>query len=408
MPVDETLREDRMSSLMDNLALTKAILSNPEMIRVKPAVSLFMLQYLRKFSVRNVGGNLVIHSHLPPVNSKAYSRFIDEHLLGGINGPSHAQVGVTNACPQGCAYCYNRHKAGAPMDRETILRTVADLKRIGVFWLGLTGGEPLLNKHLVEIVESAAAGCAVKLFTTGCTLMPQRAADLRQAGLTYVSVSLDSPDEAEHDRIRRYPGAYRTALQAIDIFQNLGGVHVSVSAVLGKGMLREERVEELLGFLADLGIDEAWLSECKPAVQGLWSPDEVISEEERQMLLRVQDRHNRDGGMTVNYLGHFEGRETFGCNAGNKMVYVDAFGNVSPCVFTPISFGNVADRPIDEIYAEMRGCFPTENRCFINTNYALVRKYYRGTSPIPVEETRELMQDVRFGPRARFYELQSR
>jgi MoaA/NifB/PqqE/SkfB family radical SAM enzyme len=396
-----------MSSLTDNLALTKAILSNPQMIRIKPAVNWFMLQYLRKFRVRNVGGNLVIHSHLPPVNSRAYSRFIDEHLLGGANGPSHAQIGVTNACPQRCEYCYNKYKTGLPMDTATILRTVDDLKRMGVCWLGLTGGEPLLNKNLVEIVERAADGCAVKLFTTGCTLTHQRAADLKQAGLAYVSVSLDSPDEAEHDRIRRYPGAYRTALQAIDIFQNVGGVHVSVSAVLGKEMLREDRVEGLLEFLAGLGIDEAWLSECKPAVQGLWNPDEVITEEQRQMMLQVQDRYNKAGGMTVNYLGHFEGREHFGCNAGNKMVYIDAFGNVSPCVFTPISFGSVRERPIGEIYAEMRGCFPTENRCFINTNYALMRRYYRGVSPIPVEDTRALMQDVRFGPPARFFQLQA-
>jgi MoaA/NifB/PqqE/SkfB family radical SAM enzyme len=172
-------------------------------------------------------------------------------------------------------------------------------------------------------------------------------------------------------------------------------------------MLREDRVEELLTFLAGLGVDEAWLSECKPAVQGLWNPDEVITEAERQMLLRVQDRHNQDGGMTVNYLGHFEGKEHFGCNAGNKMVYVDAFGNVSPCVFTPISFGNVKERPIEAIAGEMRVCFPTDSRCFINKNNALRRKYYRGTSPIPVEETRQLMQEVQFGAPARFNQLRS-
>jgi MoaA/NifB/PqqE/SkfB family radical SAM enzyme len=294
------------------------------------------------------------------------------------------------------------------MGTSTIKGLIDDLARMGVFWLGLTGGEPLLNKNLVQIVETAAsADCSVKLFTTGCTLTPQRAADLKHAGLVYVSVSLDSPDEKEHDRIRHYPGAYRAALQAIDIFRNTGGIHVSVSAVLGKPMLQEERVEELLAFLSDLGVDEAWLSECKPAIQGLWDPNEVITEAERQMLLRVQDRYNQGDGMTVNYLGHFEGKEHFGCNAGNKMVYVDAFGNVSPCVFTPISFGNVTERPVEAIVNEMRGYFPTDSRCFINTQYALLREHYSGSSPIPPEETRELMHDVRWGPLARFNQLRA-
>jgi len=95
------------------------------------------------------------------------------------------------------------------MDTATIKRLVNDLVRMGVFWLGLTGGEPLLNKNLVEIVETAGDGCAIKLFTTGMHPHPPNAPpDLKQAGLTYVSVSLDSPDEAEHDRIRRYPGAF--------------------------------------------------------------------------------------------------------------------------------------------------------------------------------------------------------
>ena len=57
--------------------------------------------------------------------------------------------------------------------------------------------------------------------------------------------------------------------------------------------------------------------------------------------------------MTVNYLGHFEGPGNFGCNAGRKMIYVDAFGEVSPCVFTPMSFGNVRERSLREIWADM-------------------------------------------------------
>ena len=53
------------------------------------------------------------------------------------------------------------------MDVGTINNTIKELKELGVFWVGLTGGEPLLNKHLEAIVEKIGEECAVKLFTTG-------------------------------------------------------------------------------------------------------------------------------------------------------------------------------------------------------------------------------------------------
>ncbi len=386
-------------------ALIKAILSKPQILRAKPSIALFLCQYLSRFTVANVGGRLVLHSHLPPLNSKAYSRFIDEHLLAKSQGPSHAQIALTNACPQNCEYCYNKRRTGTRMNTSTILRVVQDLKRMGVFWLGFTGGEPLLNKDIVKITESVGDNCAIKLFTTGCHLTPQLAADLKNAGLIYVSVSLDHWQEEEHDRVRNFPGAFRTALRAIETFKSLGDMHVSVSAVLSKEMIRGGQVEEFLQFLIGLDIHEAWLSEAKPSVASLWVQDMIITEAERLQLVALQDRYNKEGKITVNYLGHFEGKEHFGCCAGHKMVYVDAFGYVSPCVFTPITFGNVREKGIEEIFREMRQHFPSENRCFINTNYGLIKKYYRGTAPLPVEETLQLMQEVQFAPYARFLQL---
>jgi MoaA/NifB/PqqE/SkfB family radical SAM enzyme len=395
-----------MSQVAGFFQIGKAILSNPGILRAKPSLNWFMYRYLKKFKVRIVGHHLVVHSHLPPLNSKAYSRFVNEHLLVVKAGPSHAQIALTNACPQNCEYCYNRNRSGAVMDTAAIKGVIRDLKSIGVFWLGLTGGEPLLNKDIINIVEGVGQDCTTKLFTTGCTLTKQLAADLKHAGLFSVSVSLDHWREEEHDRVRRYEGAFRTALRAIRIFQDLGGIDVGVSAVLSAEMIRNHQVEEFLAFLRGLGLHEAWLSETKPSVPESWDGAGVITEKERLELVRLQDRCNREGGMTVNYLGHFEGREHFGCCAGHKMVYVDAFGYVSPCVFTPMTFGNVRETPISQIYHEMRGRFPTENRCFINNNFPLLKRNYRGESPINASATQELMDEVQFGGYAKFFQLQ--
>ena len=391
-----------------SVKVLRAIVSTPQVAFAKPSVNWFFCNYLRKFKVMDVGGNLIVHSHLPPLNSRAYSRFVKEHLLAKSIGPSHAQIGITNACPQNCEYCYNKDRTGKVMDTETIIRTIRELKNLGVFWLGLTGGEPLLNKNIVEIVESAGEECSVKLFTTGCTLTKQRAADLKQAGLFSVSISLDHWKEEEHDRVRRYKGAFRTALEAIDIFKAINGMHVGVSAVLSKEMLRPELIEEYLQFLRGRGIHEAWLSEAKPSVAAYQKRDLVITQEERMMLIDMQNKYNAKGGMTVNYLGHFEDEQHFGCSAGHKMAYVDAFGEVSPCVFIPMTFGNVQERSLKEIYQAMLERFPTENSCFINKNYEILQKYAQSGIPITEQDSLRIIEKIQFGPLARFFRLQYR
>ncbi len=172
-----------MSKTTDVLLLIKTILCNPQMLTVNPSLNLFLLRYMNKFNIVNVGGRLVLHSHLPAINSPAFSRFVDEHLLARSSGPTHAQVGITNACPQNCPYCYNKSRIGAIMDQDRIKGLITELKQMGVIWLGLTGGEPLLNKHIVEIVDTIGDDCAAKIFTGGYNLTPKLASDLKQAGL---------------------------------------------------------------------------------------------------------------------------------------------------------------------------------------------------------------------------------
>jgi len=205
----------------------------------------------------------------------------------------------------------------------------------------------------------------VKLFTTGCGITPDLARELRDAGMFSVSVSLDTSDEARHDAGRGYPGAYRAALAAIDTFLATEGLHVGISAVLPRAtMQRPDDVERFLAFAASLGVHETWLSEVKPTVAPLWDAALVLTDDERRAIVDLQDRWNarvrgEGRGMAANYLGHFEGAETFGCNAGRKMIYVDPFGDVSPCVFTPFSLGNVRETPLADLVAEMVARFPS-------------------------------------------------
>jgi MoaA/NifB/PqqE/SkfB family radical SAM enzyme len=382
----------------------EALAARPSVLKAGPRLVLFLLGYMRKFRIREVDGALIVHSHLPPLNSPAYGRFINEHLTRRNTGPSHAQIAITHACPQHCDFCYNRERTGTPLATADILQAIDTLADMGVFWLGLTGGEPLLNPDILEIVAHAAKRCAVKLFTTGCTLTPARAAELKRAGVFSVCVSIDDWREDVHDRGRNYPGAFQTALQALRMFQD-AGLDTGASCVLSKELITSGAIRELLAFLEGLGVNEAWLSEVKPSSPAFWDERVLVGETERQALRELQDRYNRSGPLTINYLGHFESGAHFGCNAGHKMIYIDAFGEVSPCVFTPITFGNVRDRALPDIWAEMTTSFRPSSTCFINENWQRIRSRADGAGRLSVEQTGRLMQDVAFGDMPRFYQL---
>ena len=90
------------------------------------------------------------------------------------------------------------------------------------------------------------------------------------------------------------------------------------------------------------------------------------------------------------------------------MVYVDACGEVSPCVFIPMTFGNVKEKSVTEIFREMRQRFPTENSCFINKNFERLQSAQGSDLPIGKEESIRIMKDTEFGPLPKFFELQYR
>ena len=87
------------------------------------------------------------------------------------------------------------------------------------------------------------------------------------------------------------------------------------------------------------------------------------------------------------------------------MVYVDAFGEVGPCVFVPLSHGNVMQEPLPTIYERMRSVARASDGCFINRNYGLIRDRFQDTLPLPGAAAREIAERATFGPPARFFEL---
>jgi cyclic pyranopterin phosphate synthase len=139
------------------------------------------------------------------------------------------RISVTDRCNFRCLYCIpDEDIEWMPRARLASLEELGRVARIavglGVKKLRITGGEPLLRKNLPSLIAELAnlPGLDDLALTTNGTELPRLAADLAEAGLARVNVSLDSLDRATFAKL-----AQRDMLPAV-----LAGIEAAVEAGL--------------------------------------------------------------------------------------------------------------------------------------------------------------------------------
>ena len=114
------------------------------------------------------------------------------------------RITITNRCNENCLYC---HHDGMVTSKDEMtpdeLYTICKIaKRIGVKKIRLSGGDPLIRKDIVEIVEKIASLDFKDIsLTTNGVLLDQYAQDLKNAGLDRVNVSLDTLDKETYKKV---------------------------------------------------------------------------------------------------------------------------------------------------------------------------------------------------------------
>jgi GTP 3',8-cyclase len=156
------------------------------------------------------------------------------------------RVSVTDRCNFRCVYCMPREIFGRGytflehkdiLTFEEIARLVRVLQPLGVRKVRLTGGEPLVRKHLERLVEMLAGlgGLDLALTTNGALLALQAKA-LRAAGLQRVTVSLDTLDDAVFRQMNDTDLSVQCVLDGIDAAAAAGLSPVKVNMVVKRGV----------------------------------------------------------------------------------------------------------------------------------------------------------------------------
>jgi pyrroloquinoline quinone biosynthesis protein E len=167
---------------------------------------------------------------------------------------------LTYRCPLHCPYCSNPLKlmeSGDELALEEWTRVLAEARELGVLQLHLSGGEPLQRRDLLDIVAQAhRLGFYTNLITSGLSLTPEKAEQLKSAGLDNVQVSIQAADPELSDRIAGTPSYHRkvAAARAVKAL----GFPLTLNTVLHRHNM--DQVGSLIDLAEELGADRLELA----------------------------------------------------------------------------------------------------------------------------------------------------
>ncbi|HEY6380596.1 MAG TPA: GTP 3',8-cyclase MoaA [Pseudolabrys sp.] len=174
---------------------------------------------------------------------------------------TYLRVSVTDRCDFRCVYCMAEHMTFLPkadlLSLEELDRLCSAFIAKGVTKLRLTGGEPLVRRGIMTLVQSLSrhlgTGALKELtLTTNGSQLQTYASELKASGVQRINVSLDTLDADKFRAITRW-GDLKKVLAGIDAAQ-AAGLQVKINAVALKGV-NEEELPNLLEWSHGRGMD---------------------------------------------------------------------------------------------------------------------------------------------------------
>jgi MoaA/NifB/PqqE/SkfB family radical SAM enzyme len=286
---------------------------------------------------------------------------------------SALEYAVLYNCQASCAKCSSQKmidNSRSRLDSVELRRLGDGCHRLGVYEVNFTGGEPLIDKNLEKIISFFhPRQTFIGINTNGALLDSERIMSLREAGADLFKISLDSPIPKEHDELRGIPGLYEKVFAALRVIRETPGVRGHLCFTTTVSQVEAGNVGKALKLAKE---HDATMGLVFPSSAGGWSANHEVLLEARHRKILDELAEDPDVFLHGNL-----GSEGFRCPCGTTEIYVTCYGDVTPCPFVQISFGNVKTDSIESIHHRMANwdalqkgkgmCHASEDKEFIKT-----------------------------------------
>lgn len=282
---------------------------------------------------------------------------------------------LTNACGLACSHCRATampNPAPGELSTPEALDVLDEIVRFGspTPHVVMTGGDPLRRPDLRELVRAAVQrGIGVSLapaVTPDLTF--ERLKELRDDGISAISLSLDGSGPQTHDVLRGVPGTFEATMTALKWAAELD-LPVQVNTLVTTStapdlpaildVLADQKIMRWsLFFLIPMGrgsvLTGVSAAEAERIMKWLWQrAGEVpfqVRTTEATMYRRVAAKALNRRGLSDEAIAAHPVSRGFGIRDGNGIMFIAHDGTVTPSGFLPIEVGNVRDDGLVELY----------------------------------------------------------
>ena len=268
----------------------------------------------------------------------------------GEHIPPFLIASITSSCNLHCAGCYSRCN-NATEDTEPVqqltdeewFKVFDEADELGVSFILLAGGEPLLRKGVIE-AAGKKQNILFPIFTNG-TYMAEKYFEMFDKNRNLIPI-MSIEGEKEATDTRRGEGVYDKLVSNMDELNRRGLIY-GASVTVTTENLKDVSSEKFIGMLSDKGCKAVIFVEFVPVTEEAshLAPGDEEREYLKKEIMRLREEHPEM--VFVSFPG--DEKSSGGCiAAGRGFFHINSHGGAEPCPFSPYSDINVKETSLRE------------------------------------------------------------
>jgi MoaA/NifB/PqqE/SkfB family radical SAM enzyme len=341
-----------------------------------------VMEYLPRENREKLFKSLFLHGFF--LGKRKREEFAKEN---GYEPPLLMILSPSWQCNLRCKGCYTLGYARTSkgLSKEVVERILGECEEMGIFFVTILGGEPLMWPHLLDVIGSHP-NIFFQVYTNGTLLTEEIARELSRLGNAALVFSIEGGEE-ETDSWRG-KGVYAKIMHAMDLAREARLI-IGTSATVTSQNVEVVSSDDFLDFMISKG-SLAQMYFLYLPVNGKADFSLMVTPEQRDLLRRrVLTARRTKSIFIVDFWN--DGPYVDGCIAGGRSYFhVNANGDVEPCVYTHIAVDNIHETSLkkalnSELFRAIRARQPHNRNhlrpCMIIDNPHVMREIIEELHP---------------------------